>query len=56
MKNSISSENMSLNRNVARLKSLIESYKMAKEEVEEKCVRLELEFEKLKKKLEHYKA
>lgn len=46
---------MSLNRSVAKLKSTLEIYKSGKQEVEERCNYLELECDKLKKKLEHYR-
>lgn len=55
LKSNASTENISLNRSVTKLKSLIETYKTAKEDSEEKCKLLEIECEKLKRKVEHFK-
>jgi chromosome segregation ATPase len=40
---------------MTRLKGLLETYKTSKDEAEERCSQLELECDKLKKKLQHYK-
>ena len=50
-----SKDQLSLNLSVTRLKSLIETHRAAKEEAEERCTALEIERDKLVRRLQHYK-